>query len=810
MRFIPVVFLTLILMFMIGSAAIAQGAKSAGGGSITARIIDKTGGVPVEYANVVLHRVSDSAMVMGAVSDREGRISFDKIAPGSYYLAIHFIGYEDAYQNSIRIKGEEALDLGDLNLKIVAIKMDQVEVDAERAPVEYQIDKKVINVDRQLTAASGSAIDALQNVPSVTVELDGTVRLRGSGSFTVLIDGQPTALESSEALQQIPASSIENIEIITNPSARYDPDGVAGIINVIMKKDGKNGTSGLFNLSVGTYDNYRGDFLLTLRKSAYSVYFGADYGKENETGVEQEKREFFTSDTTLFNYSDGSTRRHHSSYGFRGGLDLPLTDRDNVNMGFRYGDRSHSHASELDYEAWTNPESTRLSHLSMSDSRRGGAFYSADLNYRHRFDTPRHELSAQFSLRHGEGEETSTDELLGLDRILTSGRLATEDGPGSRTQARIDYVLPFNETDKLETGYQFSMHDSKDVTSLAEYNPATQQYELLPKYSHSTSYFRNVQAVYSMYAVEFGDWGVQAGLRGEFTDRRVSLEDSAAEFTINRWDIFPSIHSSYSISATQQIMASYTRRIDRPRGWYLEPFESWSDAFTVRRGNPALIPEYIDSYELGYSTHIGNTLASAEAYHRVTNNKVEFVRSVYRDNISLLTVQNVGQEFSTGVELLFNASVAKFWEVYLLGNLYDYRIEGELNGMSFAEKRFTWNARFNNTFTVTPTTVMQANVSYNSPSVSAQGTTEGYIVANLALRQEFFGRKLSAILDVSDLLQTAKRESTASGPDFTAWNYYLGDGPMITLTLRYNINNGSTEDEGEKKPQKDNFGTEEF
>lgn len=807
--FFPVLFFAFHLLVSAQGAGSGASGASGGGGRITARILDDTGGGPIEYANVVLHRVSDSAMVMGTVSDREGRIVLSGVPEGRYYLAIHFIGYEDVYKNSIHVRGTGPVDLGDLHMTVTAIEMDQVEVDAQRAPVEYQIDKKVINVDGQLTAASGTAVDALQNVPSVTVELDGTVRLRGSGSFTVLVDGQPSALESSDALQQIPASAIQNIEIITNPSARYDPDGVAGIINVIMKKDRKGGTAGQLNLSAGTFDNYRGDFLLTMRQSAFTVYFGADYGKRNRPGTQQEERRFFSPGSTLFNNSDGESYWRHKSYGFRGGIELPLTDRDKLNLSLRYGGRSHGHGSVLDYEEWTEPETSRFSYLSLGESRRSGNFFAVDLDYRHRFARQGHELAAQFILRDREGEESTTDELLRLDRTLSSGRRATEDGPGEHLQARLDYILPVGEHNKFETGYQASIHDSRDITSLAEYDAVSGEYLLLPQYGHSTEYFRNVQAAYAMYAMEFGDLGLQAGLRGEFTDRIITLEDSTAEFGINRWDLFPSLHSSYNISATQQIMASYTRRIDRPRGWYLEPFLSWSDAFTVRRGNPALKPEYIDSYELGYQTHIGGTLASVEAYHRVTHNKVEFVRSVYRDNISLRTVENVGQEFSTGVELMFNANVEKIWEIYLLGNLYDYRIEGALSGVPFAEQRFTWNVRFNNTFPVTPTTVLQVNASYNSPSVSAQGRTEGFSVVNLALRQEFFGRKLSAILDYSDVLRTEKRASTMAGTDFSTWSHYLGDGPMITLTLRYNLNNGSPAPE-KQKSRRDNFGTEEF
>ncbi len=815
MRFHRSLVLLPLLFFLCHSTGAAQGAgagasgASGGGVRITARILDDTGGEPIEYANVVLHRVADSSMVMGTVSDREGRIVLDGVPEGRYYLAIHFIGYEDVYRNSIVVGGTDRVDLGDMHMTVTAIEMDAVEVDANRAPVEYQIDKKVINVDGQLTAASGTAVEALQNVPSVTVDLDGTVRLRGSGSFTVLIDGQPSPLESSDALRQIPSSAIQNIEIITNPSARYDPDGVAGIINVIMKKDGRRGTSGQINLSTGMYDNYRGDFLFTLRDPSYTVYFGADYGKNNRPGIEREERRFISPGSTLVNAADGSNRRQHRSYGLRGGIELPLTDRDNLNLGLRYGDHSGMHGSTRDYEEYTLPETSRFSYLSMGASERGGTFLGLDLDYRHRFTRPRHELTMQIAYRQRDGKETSSDELLDAGHRLTSGRRATEDGPGNHLRARLDYVLPLGEKSRLETGYQAAVNLSEDITSLAEYDSTSGAYTLLPQFGHSSEYFRNVQALYSMYAMEIGDWGLQAGLRGEFTDRHVTLQDSAAEFEINRWDLFPSLHASYSLSATQQIMASYTRRIERPRGWFLEPFLTWMDAFTVRRGNPGLEPEYIDALELAYQTHIGSALASAEIYRRTTHNTVEFVRSVYRDNVSLQTVENVGQEFSTGVELMFNARIAKIWDIYLLGNLYDYRIEGALRGESFAEQRFTWNMRFNNTFSITPTTTLQANTSYNSPSVSAQGRTEGYAVVGLALRQEFLDRSLSAILDVSDLLHSGDRESTFAGPDFSSWNYSLADGPVVTLTLRYTLSNGQG-DPQKKQRERDDFGTEEF
>ncbi|MBR9978779.1 MAG: TonB-dependent receptor, partial [Bacteroidetes bacterium] len=414
-------------------------------GRITARILEEEENAPIEYASVVLHRHRDSSMVRGTVSNEQGHVTLENIPPGRFYLSIHFLGYEKSSIDDIRMEAGERRDLGDLHLRMVALEMDEVEVAADRAPVEYKIDKKVINVDRQLTAASGTAADALKNVPSVTVDIDGSVSLRGSGSFTVLIDGQPSALDASDALQQIPASSIENIEIITNPSARYDPDGVAGIINVIMKKDQRRGSAGQINLSAGTYDNYRGDFLYTWRNNGYALHFGADYGKRNNPGIEREERVFFSPESTMFNYSEGSNYRRRKSFGVRGGIDMALSERDQLNLGVRLGDRSYNRNSELDYEEWIEPGTDRFSYLSLSDARREGRFYALDLDYRHRFDRPQHELTTQIAWRSREAEERNTDELRNLDRSLASGRRATEDGPGNHLRARLDYTLPFNE-----------------------------------------------------------------------------------------------------------------------------------------------------------------------------------------------------------------------------------------------------------------------------------------------------------------------------------------------------------------------------
>lgn len=771
------------------------------GDEIRGRVIDAKSGHIIEYASVVLYRSSDSSMVQGTVSDAEGRFLLTDLDEGRYYIEVRFMGYESRVLSDVRL-GEDDLDLGRITLEVTSIALDEVEVAADRAPVSYEIDKKVINVDGQLTATSGTAVDVLQNVPSVTVDLDGGVRLRGSGSFTLLIDGRPSALEASDALEQIPASAIENIEIITNPSARWDPEGVSGIINVIMKKGRKPGTTGTFNLNAGTQDRYGGDMLLTQRGEGFSVYIGGDYGKRGYYSTETERSVFSTPDGDLSIDSRGDGRWGREGYDLRAGFELPFSMRDNLGAGIRYGYREHGGESTLDYLEQRGSMPAE-SYVSRNDRSRGGNWFAGDANYQHLFDGEKHELSAELSYRFREGEEETTDELLNTDGEVTSGRRSTEDGPGERIEARVDYMRPIGPSGFLESGYQARISSSEDNTTLSDYDPALQDYVLQPAFTRATVYDRNIHALYSLFRGESGDFGFQAGLRGEYTGRQVNVSDTAATFEIDRWDYFPTLHTSYSFSATQQVMASYTRRIERPRGWYLEPFLTWTDAYNVRIGNPDLQPEYIDSWEVGYQTHLGENLISVEGYHRSTSNKIERVRSVYRENITLQRVENVGTETASGAELMFNFRAFQLWDIYLLGNLYDYRVEGELSGRSFSEQRFTWNVRFNNTFRLSPTTMVQLNLRYNSPSVYAQGRTEGYAVADFAVRQEFFDRRFSATLDVSDVFGTAERESNTFGPDFTTYQFSQRDAPVIALTLRYNLNPAKKEKQGERRGGED-------
>ncbi|NUO81055.1 TonB-dependent receptor [candidate division KSB1 bacterium] len=781
-------------------AAFAQESSQKGYGVIAGKIYDAGQQLPLELATAILFRQQDSAMVLGAAAKADGGFRFEKISAGAYYLEIQFLGFKKKRIANIALTPERAtVDLGKILLQQTTLSMAEVEVQAEAHSMSYQLDKKVISVGKQQTAASGTLVEVLENVPSITVDLEGNVSLRGSSNFTVLVDGRPSVLEPSEALQQIPASTVENIEIITNPSAKYNPEGTSGIINIVLKKDRRQGISGLANLNAGVGDKYGGDFLYDYRDKNYQATLGVDYNRRLVTGARREENETTLAGRTSSTASEGDSRRQDNSLGLRSELRLTLGTRDVASFGARYGWRDNKRGAALHYLERSDLDPEAVQYRSASERDRERNFYAMHTAYQHRFAPEGHELSAEMSFSRREGEEATTHNLRTLANAIFSGQRTTEDGPSQELRAKLDYTLPVGEKGKLEAGYQSELERSEDRTGLYEYEATQNEYVLLPQFSNRTRYDENVHALYALYAGAWKSAGYQIGLRGELTDRAIVSQSAGQRFTIAQWDYFPAVHLSNQIAAGHQIMASYTRRIDRPGGGELEPFQTWTDAYNVRVGDPALRAEYLDSYEAGYQATFERSLWSIEAYYRKTHNKIEDVRSVYADNVTLHSAANIGSDYAFGSELLLNYDFSKNWTANLTGNLYRYRIEGALFGEAFARESFNWNTRLSNTLKLRAGTQLQLDANYNSPSISTQGRREGFFTANAAIKQEFFGKLLSATLQVRDLFRSAKYEHTSAGADFYNYSYSTREAPAVMLNLKYNFN--SYKPERDARPQ---------
>jgi outer membrane receptor protein involved in Fe transport len=768
------------------------------GGVLKGFVFDASSNIPLEYATISLKSKNTDQVFSGTITDQTGFFKLKGIEFGEYEINITFIGYENKVIDQIIVQpNSRHIDLGKIVLQPATEEIDEAVVVADRPTMTYKIDKKVINVSQQHTSASGTAVEILESIPSVTVDIEGNVSLRGSESFTVLIDSKPTVLDPSDALSQIPASAIDNIEVITNPSAKYDPDGTSGIINIITKKNKLQGFNGIVNLNAGMYERYGGDFLINWRKERINVFVGADFNNRNMEGTRDSENRTTFNDTTSYILSNGDFLRGGQSYSFRGGLDWTLNPRNTINFEARAGYRERIGSSTTDYREYTIPGTLDNNYLSEESSSRGGWYSNYSLGYTHQFLKKGHQVYTLLNYRTSESDEESVNELFNVSNILTSGQKSFESGPSNDYRVQIDYTLPLRQKDKFEAGYTLRIDDSDEISELEEYNPLTQVYDYRNDFRYDVEHYSEIHALYTTYSGEIGTFGYQAGLRGEYTYRDITLTRTNETSLIDRFDIFPTVHLSYNTPKENQYMASYSRRIQRPRGWYLEPFITWSDAYNVRQGNPDLMPEYIDSYELSSIFKFGRNTFSIDGYYRITNNKIERIRSVYDENVFLSTYENVGKDYALGIELMLSLDIAKWWHLDIMGNIYDYKVEGdyeyESNGETrvadFSESSFNWNSRLNNTIRLGKTTRLQLNGMYNSPTVSAQGEREGFFMTNLALRQSFLKNKIAATLQVRDVLGTMSHSSTYEGDGFYSWYDFQPNTPLVSLTLSFKINN---------------------
>ncbi len=796
-RILLTIFFTILLLTAHAAANDDRGKK---GGVIIGSVVDQRTSKPIEFATVMIHTEQDNKLLTGVVSDASGKFRIDGLPDGAYVVKISFIGFETFKSKKVVVGSISAIDLGRIMLSNKDIEMQDVVIKADKAPISYQIDKKVINVSGNITATSGTAVDVLENVPSVTVDIDGNVSLRGSGNFTVLIDGRPTILDGNTALQQIPATAIENIEIITNPSAKYDPEGTAGIINIIQKKNTMNGVSGIAGINAGAKEKYGAELLTDYRSNNTQVNFGLNYDKRTMTSTENGRN--WTNDGNLVSYynSEGSSFRQREYFGLRGSVGVDFGNERILTIGGKYSDRKSFENALSNYSEWTSLNSAKKYSTSKDDGKRNGGEYHLTASYNQPFSKEGHELSIEMDYEAEDGTDETTNNLIsGL--LITDGKKASESGPGDELTSKIDYKFPFGEGSALEAGYQGELQMSNEITSLDIYNPVSALFERNPLFSNDIKYYTNQYALYSIYSGTISEFGYKVGVREEYTGREVKINSSGQNFSLAQWDIFPTAHFSLDLGSGNQVMTSFTKRINRPHGWEFEPFLTWIDAYNVRIGNPSILPENIDSYELGYQKIIGSTLLSLDSYYRITNNKIDRIRSFYSESVTLQTPKNIGKDYALGAEAFTNFDPVEKWNVNLMGNLYNYTIVGKLNGSDLNRSSFNWNVRWNNTLKLGSETTIQLNAMYNSPTISTQGRREGYVSTNIAVKQSLFDRLLTATLQLRDIFSASTNEVVSESFDFYNYRYSRRESPVIMLNLRFNINNYQIdENEGRDEP----------
>ncbi len=767
-------------------------------GKITGKIIDSDTKEPMEYCNISVFRKQDSKLVTGSITNASGAFVIGDLPYGAYYVEASFIGFDKTTVNDVKLVSNATVaDLGTIGLAASREQISTVNVVAERSRVEYKIDKKVINVTNDINATGGTAVTVLENTPSVEVDIDGNVSLRGSSNFTVLIDGRPSVLSGSDALKQIPSSAIQNIEIITNPSVKYDPDGMAGIINVVMKKNVLAGINGIVNLNIGTGDKYGTDFTVNYKTKKYNIFLGGNWNDNTDWGKSKSTRETYDSDTTTYLISSGTRNMSRGGTQVRGGLDYYITDKTTVTVSSEIGSYNFDSYGTGNLHNYDSPSSFDIYSLQNNNSGRKGNFVSANANFQTKFnEMGTHKLEGSFNYRNRDGKSDETVDENQTDTEYTHlgeyiSRVTSHENSNSNDyRAKLDYTLPFKNGTKYEAGLQTRVEDEFEDLDFKSFNIVAQQFENNPLFTSSMDFKEQIHSAYSTYTGSLIGIQYVAGLRGEYNKREIThyKENVPNTYKLDRFDYFPSLHLSYELADHSQLMTSYSKRVNRPDGHDLDPFPSYMNKYTIRTGNPALKPEFTDSYEFSYMKKFGGSFLSLEMFYRTTNNLITRLTNVI-DDISYMTVDNMNHDYSLGGEVMGNINITKWLLVNTSFSLYNYKLKGEVLGESVDKESTNYSGRLNATVKFNPDSRLQLSGFYRGPSVSAQGTQKGSVFTNLSYRQDFMKKKLTATVSVRDLLGTMRMQGTSYGDNFSSTFKMTREPRVLMLTLSYKINN---------------------
>jgi hypothetical protein len=700
------------------------------------------------------------------------------------------------YLNDISLSGgSQQKDFGDIYLSTDQEVLQSVEVTVDKPLVTYEIDKKVVNVENMTTVASGTAIDVLQNIPSITVDMDGNVSLRGSSGFTLLIDGRPANMEATDALQMIPATNIKDIEIITNPSAKYNAEGNAGIINIILKKDKLEGVSTLINANAGNFNNYGGDILVSINKEKLKFNVGGDYKNMNRYRDIEQLRETTLNEDISRVEGEGLHRFFRTNYGVNAALEYNPNRRNSFSFGVNGNQRQYNAAS--DYTFIESLNDTVVAQYKNDESTLRQFFgFAVNGGYTHYFKGNKaHKLSFSGNYNYRNGEELANAEYYNGANEFIGGNRSTELGPSITSRLNLDYELPLKNDRKFITGLQADLGRSVDTQNAEQYEDSVSAYVSLPLFSTDVTYQQDVYAGYGIYSGKYKEkLGYQIGLRGEYTNRHINITTGTLSTKVQRMDWFPSAHFSYNLDDKNQFMANASRRIQRPRSWALEPFIAWEDPFTVRQGNVNLLPEYIQSFELGYIRSLKKGSFSTEVYFRNTNNINQRIQEVYAPNVIVKRPVNAGVSQALGTEFSYRKTLKKWWSLDFGTNLFYFNIKGEISGESLDQESFMYNARLGNTFNLKHDFKIQLIAKYNSKQVTAQGSSSEFYIVDLAIKKDFWERKLSTSVQLTNILNSEINEDFVQTSTLYSYKKALPKWPIVAFSISMKLNNYKQQD----------------
>ena len=759
--------------------------------------MDAATGNVIEFADVVVTDNENNTVASTTV--KEGSFAIDRVREGEFVVTVMLVSYQPFVSEPIAFGAGKSTDLGTISLSMNETGLEEVVVTGERSKIVYKLDRQRISGSSSLAASGGTAVDVLKLTPSVRVDAEGGVSFRGSSGFLVYVDGKQSALEGAQALDQIPAANIEDIEIITTPSARYKTDGDVGIINIITKRHDQQGVSGSVNVSGSTIGAWNTDVLLSYKKGASRWYVGvAGSEKRGKSDFDQTKTTI-VDDYVTTSKADGIRESNNASYIGR--------------VGWELGKNGHSLLVELQGGM---TKTGRGGEMLYDEHRMKGDVVLNDNLYNSKDGISNEKQLAQIA----------TDYVWKInergDKFAITGRLRYDwyaleytesnmfDMSGERYEGTrgyesehhwdfdgtMSYQLNYREGGKAEVGYQYTSYSEHGDYNIKYWDRAQHDYVWQDDLHAPFFYRRQIHSAYLMLNDKFGPLSVEAGVRADHTIDQMDIEIEGMSRYIKRMELFPSAHLMYEAPGKNFISAGYSYRTNRPGIWQLEPYITYEDYYTKMTGNPDINPEYIHSAEVGYRKTIAeeNTI-SVTGYYRHRKGVRERVRVAYEPGVTLDSLINAGNDRTWGVEMSAQVKAARWWSMNVNASLFDYKFDADYEGCTDS-KNTGYTASMINNFTLGRTSRLQFDANVVGPTVLTQGREDAYCYFDLAFRQQLFKNKISASIVAHDVFRTARYNNYRISPTLNSTTHVRPRYPNIVLSISYVFNSKHKEHTG--------------
>ncbi len=806
----------LLKIFLIGILLITSSLQSVGqdNGEVKGYVLDSLSASPMGYTSIAIYSVTERKLINGNISDDKGAFSI-AVPYGKFYAEINFMGFHSFRSLEFEVSKELPIHhLGQVKLSQNVEVLNEVVVQAEKSSMELSLDKKIFNVGKDLANSGGTASDVLMNIPSVAVDPEGGIKLRGSDNVRILIDGKPSGLVSfkgGSGLQQLQASMIERVEVITNPSARYEAEGLGGVINIVLKKDKNEGFNGSVDVITGYPGNYGLAANLNYRHKKVNFFINYGLAYRDQPGRGSMYQEVYTQDTTFILQQYNVSHIRGLNNNIRGGLDYYLNEKNIFTVAYLFRRSDVNRITDITYHDYLFSKNNLVSYTTRrqnEDEIEPNSEYS--LIYKKIFAGKKHELLTEVKYLDNweNSRQVFTQHYFSPDGTEDPSKGLLQKSPNDESEKQlllqVDYTKPFYKEGIIETGFRTSKRNMANDYLVTQQN-ASGGFDPLPGLDNIFYYNENITAAYGIIGNKSKSLSYQAGVRAEWTDVKTTLEKTQEMNPRKYSNLFPSAHITYALPKENSLQVSYSRRVRRPFYNDLSPFMTFSDNRNFFSGNPDLNPEFSNVFEIGHIKYFNHGSVSSSLYSRNTRNKIDNIRTVNEKGYSVTRTENLLSENAYGIEFASTTSVAKWWKLDANVNFFHADIDGSNIVSTYKTTTYSWFTRQTSRFSLPHKIDIQLRTNYEAPQKTAQGRRKSLYYADFSVSKEIIKGKGTLNLNVLDVFNTRKLRSVAEGATFYSDRNFQMRRRQINLTFNYRIKQSKS-----AKPKKDQATVEGF